>query len=157
MDLGNELINLNNKFASIQIKLRIEKRGQRLGLRGPLPCRHRKDIKKVQRISLGLPANKEGLLEAEQVVQLIDFQINHGQFDWHHWSSKPSQGKEFEPQSRNTIEAIKKFKLAFFSDPIRNQNKPGARTTWASAYWPYLRRLIEISSKKPVDPSKTFT
>ena len=38
MNFKSELLNINQKIANKGIKLRIEQRGSRLGLRGPLPC-----------------------------------------------------------------------------------------------------------------------
>ncbi len=153
MDLSNELKKFNKKLALLEIKLRVEKRGSLLGLRGPLPCRKTEGLFRSQRISLRLPANTESLKEAEKIIQLILFQINHGQFDWKHWiSQKPqkNQGKA----SKDTCEEIKKFKYSFFSDPSRKRNKSGTQTTWTSAYSPYLRRLISISKDKNFELGK---
>ena len=55
----------NDLLASAGISLRLERRGERLGLRGPLPCRQGRDGLPVQRISLGVPATAEGLEQAK--------------------------------------------------------------------------------------------
>ena len=64
----------NAALAAAGVRLRLERRGGCLGLRGPLPCRDgRVDLAgfKVQRLSLALPASAAGLIEAEaRLLQL---------------------------------------------------------------------------------------
>ena len=76
------------------LRLRLERRGPWLGLRGPLPYRRGSDNSsgsesgsgsggvKVQRLSLGLPANAAGLLEAEARLHLLQQQLAEGSFAW---------------------------------------------------------------------------
>ena len=85
----------------------------------------------------------EGLSEAGKILQLILLQIKHKQFDWCHWDNKPRK-KEQKAPANDAGEAIQNFKEAFFKSPDRRTSKAGARTTWSSAYLPYLRRLLNI-------------
>ena len=142
--LSKELLRINNDLSKEGVKLRIEQRGRKLNLRGPLPCRSAKGITKIQRLSLRLPFSAEGLKEAKGILQLILLQIEHNQFEWKHWSSKDNQ-KEQQHGRNDAHNAIKTFEEAFFSDPIRQRSPSGTRSTWRGAYSPYLRRLQKIN------------
>ncbi len=146
MDLSTELAKFNKELASKNIKLRIEQRRNLLNLRGPLPCPTRQGMSRVQRISLHLPAERDGLEEAQKMLQIVLFQLKQKQFNWEHWSSKRLQ-KAPTKVIQNAFEAVESFKLAFFTDPSRCKSKSGAYTTWSSSYLPYLRRLIELQLK----------
>ena len=61
MDLRCALEELNQLLAQQGTRLRLEQRGQRLNLRGPLPDRHDPHAERIQRISLGLGADRQGL------------------------------------------------------------------------------------------------
>ena len=70
MNLIQEINNVNDKFATRGSKLKIEKRGERLNIRGSLPSKEDKDNFKVQRISLGLKADIPGLEEAKKKITI---------------------------------------------------------------------------------------
>ncbi len=152
MDLSKELIKINQSLCARKIRLRIEQRGEKLNLRGVLPCKiNGSHTKRNQRISLCLPANKYGLKEAEKTLQLVLLQLERNQFDWSCWlNTKVTTPKSDISHKSNwkISDAIENFKDAFFSDPIRQRYQAGSRTTWHSAYLPYLRRLLEISQAK---------
>ena len=146
MNFKSELLKTNQKLAHMGIKLRIEQRGNRLNLRGPLPCQKNPNKTKDQRISLGLDTSIEGLSKAEKTVNFLYLQLEHKQFDWRQWSKQ----KNNKSSSRNDIKIdtlIQEFKVHFFSDPLRNKSKAGNKTNWESAYLPYLRRLKHIASE----------
>ena len=73
MNVIQEINNVNDKFATEGSKLRIEKRGNKLNIRGSLPSKNNKNNFTVQRISLGLKADFNGLEEAKKKLQLINF------------------------------------------------------------------------------------
>ena len=75
MELNDELCRINKELACNGIRLRIEQRGQRLNLRGPLPCSKSQGSKRTQRLNLGLSANPEGLKEAQKILQLVLLQL----------------------------------------------------------------------------------
>ena len=140
MDLRCALEELNQRLAHQGTRLRLEQRGQRLNLRGPLPDRHDPGDSRIQRISLGLSADRQGLVEAEQTLLIVQRQLNRGQFRWDDWRSSSVEGS-----SRRTAgDAIEDFERAFFADPRRRRSPAGSRTTWTSAYRPYLRRLLPL-------------
>ncbi len=142
--------NANASLAASGIGLRIERRGQRLNLRGALPSRHASEQRSVQRLSLGIAADAKGLLEAEQIARVIDGQLRRDQFHWEQWSAvrnPPTStgaqaGRQGEGQMNDQIEG---FRAAFFADPRRRRSPSGSRTTWAGAYNPYLRRLRSLA------------
>ena len=88
MNVIQEINNVNDKFAAQGSKLRIEKRGAKLNIRGCLPSKDDNNNFKVQRISLGLKADISGLEAAEKQLQLINLQLELNQFNWINWTSK---------------------------------------------------------------------
>ena len=114
MNIIHEINIINKKFASDGCKLRIEKRGEKLTIRGSLPSKENKHILKIQRISLGLNADKSGLEEAQKKLQLIILQLEMSQFDWNNWISaiKPSEVKANDDFLKN----INKFEKFFFNE-----------------------------------------
>ena len=85
MNVNQEINNVNDKFATEGSKLRIEKRGGKLNIRGSLPSKEDKNNFKIQRISLGLKADISGLEEAKKKLQLINLQLALNQFDCINW------------------------------------------------------------------------
>lgn len=144
--------NANASLASIGIGLRIECRGCRLNLRGTLPGRKKPDLRSVQRLSLGLQNDRDGLREAEQIARLIDTQLRRDQFRWEQWIKTPAETTSTAPtagRDRALLDQqLKSFEQAFFADPRRRRSTSGSRTTWAGAYNPYLRRLRTLSGEQ---------
>ena len=68
MNIIHEINDVNRKFQIKGSKLKIEKRGGKLNIRGTLPSKENKNIQKVQRISLGIDADKNGLEEAKKKI-----------------------------------------------------------------------------------------
>ena len=114
MDLNTELSRINQNLTSQGVKLKIERRKELLNLRGPLPCSVEKGKFKVQRISLHLKADQEGLREAQVILQMVLFQLKHKQFSWDHWSTKKSQIEDAQ-NTRSQNDGLESFKSTFFS------------------------------------------
>jgi integrase len=138
----------NAQLAASGVSLRLERRGQRLALRGPLPCRQGRSQLRVQRISLGLPADLEGLEQARQALRRVVQQLQQQNFSWSQWGVAPvasarSSSAQGLPAAMglDAAAAVERFEQQFFSDPRRRRNPAGSRTTWTSAYLPYLRRV----------------
>ena len=161
--LGNLQIGLaqaNQALAQAGVSLRIELRGQRLGLRGPLPCRRGSGRHPVQRISLGLPADTAGLELARERLKEVLRQLQQGRFAWSAWgvqqaqppSPSPSHSTSWLPTATQPaagdLLGLAAFEAAFFADPRRRRNPAGCRTTWSSAYLPYLRRLAAVAAER---------
>ncbi len=139
----------NGGLASAGVGLRIERRGERLGLRGPLPRRGGSGDFAVQRISLGLPASEDGLAEAGRQLRQVLAELQRQQFDWQRWGrpARPAPSSDALPPARGggIEQQLNAFAQAFELDPARRHNPAGSRTTWTAAYRPYLRRLAQAA------------
>jgi integrase len=152
-DLAARLADHNDLLATAGIGLRLERRGQRLGLRGPLPCRHGTGQLVVQRISLGAPASEEGLGQAVQQLRQVVAQLQTGTFAWSQWAKRgagslAAAGPPTGGAGAAVADRLVAFEAAFFADPRRRRNPAGARTTWTAAYQPYLRRLARLAEQQ---------
>jgi len=138
----------NARLAAAGVALRLERRGLRLGLRGPLPCRRGSGALRVQRISLGLAADAEGLEQACERLRRVQDALQQHRFRWSDWSSDapPNPAGTAVGPRLDAAAAAVRFEQAFFSDPRRRRNPAGSRTTWTSAYLPYLRRLQRLAA-----------
>ena len=80
MDENQKLLDINQDLESKGINLRIEKRGKVLNIRGSLPDKKSHNLSKIQRISLKLPYDINGLEEAKKATK--DYRENlAGQLD----------------------------------------------------------------------------
>ena len=147
----------NAQLAASGVALRLERRGRRLGLRGPLPCRRGGAGQPVQRLSLGLPADNAGLEQARISLRRVLQQLHQQSFDWNDWQgSKPAVASSTSPvgsalthgPERQLSAALERFEQQFFADPRRRRNPAGSRTTWTAAYLPYLRRLRRLAAEQ---------
>ena len=142
MNVIHEINNVNDKFATQGSKLRIEKRGEKLNIRGSLPSKEDKNNFKIQRISLGLKADISGLEEAKKKLQLINLQLELNQFDWINWIVKPNRKElkdDFEFPNR-----LYQFEEFFFRESKSEYLSSTRKTTWRSSYKPYLKRVLNI-------------
>ena len=152
------LAQANQALAQAGVSLRIELRGQRLGLRGPLPCRRGSGRHPVQRISLGLPADTAGLELARERLKEVLRQLQQGRFAWSAWGVQQAQPPSPSPSTSwlpaatqpaaDDLLGLAAFEATFFADPRRRRNPAGCRTTWSSAYLPYLRRLAAVAAER---------
>ena len=142
MNVIQEINNVNEKFATQGSKLRIEKRGEKLNIRGSLPSKEDKNNFKVQRISLGLNADIAGLEEAKKKLQLINLQLELNQFDWLNWISLTNK-KEIQHDSEFPSR-INEFEEFFFKEKKNEYLTSSRKTTWRSSYKPYLKRMLNI-------------
>jgi len=206
--LDAEIQRQNALLAATGVALRLERRGNRLGLRGPLPCRRGTGAHPVQRLSLGLTADAHGLEQARLQLRRLLQQLQQQRFHWEDWSqihakqpglaptaapqptgpaphrqnlgdprslprrrqaSVPNQARRpgqrrpaqaagpqgpqsgpvaLSPWARGELAPIlATFEHQFFADPRRRRSPAGSRTTWTSAYLPYLRRLQQAAGE----------
>ena len=147
----------NAQLAASGVSLRLERRGERLAIRGPLPSRQGQGSIAVQRISLGLPADAVGLEDARQALRRVVQQLQQQNFNWSQWGSGGCRtGAVGGAAGSVDVEAaLERFEHTFFNDPRRRRNPAGSRTTWTSAYLPYLRRLRRLvsSHQQPFGPA----
>jgi len=145
MNVIHEINNVNDKFATQGSKLRIEKRGEKLNIRGSLPSKEDKNNFKIQRISLGLKADISGLEEAKKKLQLINLQLELNQFDWINWIVKPNK-KELKDDF-DFPDKLYQFEEFFFKESKSEYLSSTRKTTWRSSYKPYLKRVLNIYSE----------
>jgi integrase len=82
-------------------------------------------------------------------------QLQQQSFAWSQWggSGAPSAGGAASTSPRlakgaDAAAAVERFERQFFTDPRRRRNPAGCRTTWTSAYLPYLRRLRQQAASQ---------
>ncbi|MEB3264541.1 MAG: site-specific integrase [Synechococcus sp.] len=104
----------------------------------------------MQRISLGLPADGSGLAQARERLKEVLRQLQQGRFDWNTWArtaTAPDRAAGAPAGPCGESLELERFEAAFFADPRRRRNPAGSRTTWTSAYLPYLRRLAAVAAE----------
>lgn len=138
--LDSEIAKLNARFSLVQIGLQIERRGEKLNLRGSFPPKPGSDRLRShqQRLSLGIPATKEGLKQAKDEVQIVAGKLTAKTFTWHDYLAA-GPGQRLSQLALE--EQIVAFERAFFAASQRMANPAATKTTWNSAYVPYLRKL----------------
>jgi len=129
-ELRAQLVTINDRLQNRGIALRLEHRGTKLAIRGPLPPKTGRGAFRSQRLSLGLAADEAGLELAQRSLQQVHHQLVQGRF--------PDPAASLHPN------LIADFQAAFHSKPRRRCNPAGTRSTWATAYRPYLRRLAQL-------------
>ncbi len=65
-------------------------------------------------------------------------------FVWQDWT----QGRSPAVLTAGIDQVAERFERRFFADPRRRRNPSGSRTTWTSAYRPYLRRLQQLAHQQ---------
>jgi integrase len=138
--LDPAIAQLNGRLAIAQMGIQIERRGEKLNLRATLPPKPGSDRLRPyqQRLSLGLPATKPGLKQIEQEAKVIAAELIQKRFSWHDYLA--ASGGQRLSQLELT-EQIQAFERAFFGSAHRLVNPAATKTTWNSAYAPYLRKL----------------
>jgi integrase len=152
----------NGRLAAEGCALRLEIRGGRLGLRGPMPDRLGAGQVKVQRLSLGLTASQTGLTIALERLARLRQELASGRFQWHIWKRESTGAREGGPAGGGAIagglafrplaEQLEAFEVAFRNDPKRRRRPAGSRSTWSAAYRPYLRRLAAHAADQQPAP-----
>lgn len=144
----NRLTQVNQRLKAAKLGFQIERRGDKLSLRGKLPPRpHSLRLNAhQQRLSLGLPATPAGLKQAEQEVKVIAAQLIQNTFDWRNYLPGAG-GKRLDQLT--LLEQIDLFEQQFFANTKRLSNPASAKTTWETAYRPYLRKLVAIAQSRP--------
>jgi integrase len=147
-DIDTRLSQVNQRLKAARMGLQIERRGETLALRGTLPPRPGSVRLKPhqQRVALGIPATTAGLKQAEQEVKVIAAQLIQNTFDWRNYLHGYGGKRLDQLELAQQIEA---FKQSFLADPQRKRNPAATRTTWDSAYAPYLRKLEAIAHSTP--------
>ncbi len=146
--LDAKIAHANHRLKVARLGFQIERRGDRLNLRGMLPPRpgSLKLKSSQQRLSLGLPATPAGLKQAEQEAKVIAAQLIQKAFDWRNYLEGVGWGRLDQLGLEQQVQA---FERRFFEEPQRLINPASAKTTWETAYLPYLRKLVAIAQANP--------
>lgn len=156
--IDSQIAQINQRLKVARLGFQIERRGQKLSLRGTLPPRPGSTRLQSyqQRISLNLPATTAGLKQAEQEVKIIAAQLIQNTFDWRQYLPMTGGGRLSQ---MDISEKIAAFKASFFeqtaeksahiptSNPansLANSSAASVKTTWETAYLPYFRKLEAI-------------
>ncbi|NMF82299.1 site-specific integrase [Nodosilinea sp. P-1105] len=140
---------LNHRLKAARLGLQVERRGDRLNLRGTLPPRpgSTKQRRHQQRIPLGLPATKPGLKQIEQEAKIIAARLIERRFDWSDYLA-PSQTPK--PEGASLAERIAQFQAAMIAQAGPDTAAlASCKTTWAKAYAPYLNKLTAQAAQSP--------
>jgi integrase len=145
LSFEQKLASIDYSFKSTGLGLQIEQRGGKLVLRGTLPPKPNRSRLQAhqQRISLNLPANPASLSLATQQAKLIAAQIAQGSFNWQGYEESDVP---HSPNQDAWSDRIARFEQHFHLDRDRSAS---TRTTWETAYKPYLRKLATIAEAKP--------
>jgi integrase len=146
--LDLKLIPINQRLKLAQLAVQIERRGNRLVLRSTLPPKpgshHLKP--RQQRLSLGIPANPTGLKQAEQEAKVLALKLMSNSFDWREYDHA-IDGKRLS--NLELSQQIDAFQQEFFSAIHRTQKPASTKTTWTTAYEPYLKKLLTTATENP--------
>jgi hypothetical protein len=137
----------NQRLKLAQLGVTLEKRGNKLNLRGTLPPRPGSDRLRPhqQRLSLNLPATREGLKQAEQTAKVIAAQLIQNSFDWRDYLPIGQGGRSLTMPMPEQIEA---FQQHFLGQTTQPHELASLRTSWDKAYAPYLRKLEAIVQER---------
>ncbi|MEL7357542.1 MAG: site-specific integrase [Cyanobacteria bacterium J06560_6] len=148
--LDESLTKVNQRLKAAKLGLKIERRGDKLSLRGTLPPRpgSAKLKSSQQRIPLGIPAHKAGLKQVEKTAKVIAAQLIENTFDWQDYLGPVAGLKRAGADLQTQLQA---FEAYFFQQRAEDgRSKPASvRTTWEKAYVPYLRKLQAIAAQHP--------
>lgn len=138
--LDKSLNQVNQRLKAAKLGLQIERRGDRLNLRGTLPPRPGSPRLRPyqQRVPLKLPATKAGLKQCEQTAKIIAAQLLQDIFDWRNYLG-PAAGLRLA--GADLSDQINAFEHHFFETRRSVSSAASLKTTWEKAYVPYLRKL----------------
>ena len=142
------LAKVNQRFKAAKLGLKIERRGDKLNLRGTLPPRPNSPKLRSyqQRIPLGLPANKAGLKQIEKTAKVVAAQLIENTFSWQDYLG-PMAG--LKRTSADIGAQIAVFEIHFFQSRMGTGKPSSIRTTWEKAYVPYFNKLQTIAARHP--------
>ncbi len=147
--LDSALQKVNLRLKGARLGVQIERRGERLALRGTLPPRPGSDRQTPhqQRIPLKLPANKEGLKLAEQEAKIVAARLLENTFSWQPYSVE----HKVVLATAELANKIAAFEAHYLTTALAEPGKRAAsvKSTWNKAYAPYLRKLQETSDRRP--------
>jgi integrase len=144
IDIDTRIAQANHRLKTAKLGLHIERRGEKLALRGTLPPRPGSPRLRPhqQRISLDLPATIAGLKQAENQVKIVAAHLIENRFDWRQYLPVAGGGRLHE---MDLVQKLQAFELYFLQHLAQNHPPSSVRTTWEKAYLPYLNKLRTIA------------
>lgn len=89
-----------------RMKIKLERRGNKIGLRGFLPSKTAKNDYEFQRISFAQPFTPKGFASAKFLAQLVIDDLETGNFAWEKWNDKHFIEKSALAFSSNYDESV---------------------------------------------------
>jgi hypothetical protein len=132
-DIDPKLAQANGRLKSAKVGIAIERKGDRLYLRGILPPKPNSQASTdyQQRLALSIHANPLGVKLAEAEARKVGALLDCKEFLW-------SPYLKDEVNSVTCGDWIIKFEKDYFAKRDRN---PKTETTWTKSYWEVLKRL----------------
>lgn len=134
---------VNDSLKHDRVKVSIGIRGNSLTLRATLPIKpgdeHIGKSAKQYELSLGFPANPDGLKAAESEARVIGLKLACKTFEWtERYLGRKEQNKAVSARSTACGDLISAFERSYFAGRERNRK---TERTWNGSYLPYLSRL----------------
>lgn len=131
MDISGKLRQVNGRLKASKTGVAVEQHGGVLRLRATLPPKPgaKQTEAHQQRVSLGLPANPDGLRRAEKEARLLGAQLAAREFDWARWGHAPPAVPTWDCGA-----AVEAFHAAYLA-------AGGNEDTWGGDYDKPLRKL----------------
>ncbi|PZO45643.1 MAG: integrase [Shackletoniella antarctica] len=131
MDISGKLRQVNGRLKASKVGVVVEQAGEKLRLRATLPPKPgaKQTEPSQQRVSLGLPANPDGLRRAEKEARLLGAQLAAREFDWARWGHVAPSGPVWVCGA-----AIEAFEAHYMA-------AGGTVDTWVGDYYKPLRKL----------------
>jgi integrase len=143
-DIKAELLRRNKKYRVQGLGLYLEERNERLILRGLLPPKPNSAMQQPyrQRLDLGLPCTKVGVMEAEKKLRAIAAAIQSNCFDWSSYGSAPVSLIRSSKRIGVTVqEAIARAEKDYFKTRDKKDRKK--LHSWNSNYMILYKQLPE--------------
>lgn len=136
MDIAGKLRQVNGRLKATKVGVTVEQYGDRLRLRATLPPKPGSSQAEPsqQRVSLGLPANPDGLRRAEKEARLLGAQLAAREFEWGRWGVVGTVVPTWSCGA-----AIEAFKAAYLA-------AGGTADTWEGDYYKPLRKLPQAAT-----------
>ena len=147
--LDAAIAKLNERLKAARLGLAVERRGDRLALRGTLPPRPGSGRAKPhqQRIPLKVPATKTGLKQVEQDAKVIAARLIERTFDWATYL--PCEAPA-DPDTLPLDQLIDQFHQHLLHRAgVDVAAQAALKSTWTKAYAPYLKKLLAQVNDQP--------
>jgi integrase len=140
--IDGRIAQANGRLKSARAGVAIERRGDRLWLRGTFPPKpgSGRDKPYRQKVSLGVSASVAGVQHAEKQARLMGAQLQSNSFIWSDWV-------DFDSESRHSVSSwIERFEKDYWS---RNDRNDQSETTWDSDY---RKTFSKLPLNEPLTP-----